>query len=199
MQQVLKILNSIKSKAPNNRKLCVMITLGISNALIRLAFKDMGVPLYLRRIISDYPSQESVLVGRDTRYANVMWSAERRYLGTSPVEYILQSCAFKEVPTGTTIIVFADETTVICNSKSQLERVSNTNWVLAKLSSEIRKNCLKRAADKAKALILYGVFDHNCEMKEHVVACGIKSAKSVMVLSRIMPNLGGPKSSNWKS
>lgn len=233
MHEVLKIVNSIKSKAPNNREFCVMATLDIRNAFnsapweeIMLALKDMGVSTYLRQIISDYLSERSVLIGRSMNMQMECEVPQGSILGPILWNIFYNSVLTIEVPTGTTIIGFADDTAVICKAKTQLELVSNTNWVLTKLSEEIRKKGLKLAAEKTEALILYGgrkfknatlqlenetietkprlkylgvVFDHNCEMKEHVKACCIKAEKSAVALSRIMPNLGGPKSSNRKT
>lgn len=233
MQEVMKVVDNIMMKAPNNRELCVMATIDIRNAFnsapwdeILLELKEMGVSGYLRRIISNYLSQRCILIGNGLQMSMECGVPQGSILGPLLWNIFYNQVLKVQVPSGTVILGFADDTAVISKAKTEAEVISNINWVLLTLSQAISKKRLKIAPEKTEAIILYGgrkfkqatlqveniqiqttsrlrylgvTFDHNCQMKEQVVECTRKAEKTVVALSRVMPNLGGPKSSNRRT
>lgn len=200
MQVVISIVNNIKKKAANNRELCLMATLDIRNAFnsapwekILSALKNMKVPEYLQRIISDYLWDRTIMIGRQTEMKMETGVPQGSILG--PLLWNIFYNTALTIPTTekSTIIGFADDTAVIGRAKSEIELVNNMNLVLLRLALRIKDLGLKLAFEKTEAVILYGgrkfkkatlqignqqfetksslkylgvVFDFNCEMKQ---------------------------------
>ncbi|KAH0999971.1 hypothetical protein HUJ04_008206 [Dendroctonus ponderosae] len=128
MPKVLKIVNSIKPRAPNNRKLCVMVTLDIHTAFESAHWKGIKtMKEEQRHERTDYLSERSVLVRRGMSMQMECGMLQGAILGPILLNIFYNSALTMDVPTGTSIIGFADDTTAIYKAKTELKLVSITN------------------------------------------------------------------------
>lgn len=226
MMNILNVIDSIKSKAPNNREFCIMATLDIRNAFnsapwegILAELRKMRVSNYLCRVLANYLLNRTILVGNGLRLEMECGVPQGSILGPLLWNIFYDSVLRTPMPAGIILLGFADDTAIVCKSKSKTELINNTNWALQAVSKAIEEKGLELATEKTEAVILYGgrrlktvklqvgnceietkaqltylgvAFEYNCDMKQHVVACTTKAEKAVLALSRLMPNIGGP-------
>jgi len=129
------------------------------------------------------------------------------------------------LPHGVSVIGFADDTLVIAQGKTCAAVEVQMNTALNSISSKISSLNLTLAVEKTEAvmfrrkykddtplIVLNGtpvtmkrsikhlgiIVDDNLNYNQHVEATATKAQKTLTALSRLMPNIGGPKESRRK-
>jgi len=129
------------------------------------------------------------------------------------------------LPPGVSVIGFADDTLVIAQGKTCAAVEDQMNTALSSISSKISSLNLTLAVEKTEAvmfrrkykddtpfIVLNGApvamkrsikhlgitVDDNLNYNQHIEATATKAQKTLTALSRLMPNIGGPKESRRK-
>jgi len=228
---VLKLQQEILS-AINfpSEKFCLAISLDIRNAFnsigwpeVMAAIDALEVPVYLRRVFGDY------FQGRTAETQAGKNSAEVRVTCGVPqgsvVGPLLWNIAYDRVlrlqlPTGTKILGFADDTMILVSGVTISELEQKANETLDAVSEEIRKIGLSLAVNKTEAVLFTNKYkfatpaimldghplelkqqikylgmlvDRRLMFKEHIAEAAAKAGRTANQLARLMPNVGGPK------
>lgn len=180
---------------------------------------QFGVSKYLTRIIGSYLEDRRILVrGREIKVTSGV--PQGSVLG--PLLWIIyyNSVLKTPMPEGVTLIGYADDTAIVVTAKTETILTTNANIALGRLEQAIGRKQLKLETTKTEAVLLAGAlglgsitleingitietgnnlkylgvcFGRNGSMKEHVVETAKKAEKTVAALSRLMPNVGGPR------
>jgi len=213
-----------------SEKFCVAVSLDIRNAFNSIGWTEvmsalyiLEVPNYLRRIFDSYFQGRTAetQVGNNSVEVRVTCGVPQG----SVVGPLLWNIAYDSVmrlqlPVGTELLGFADDTMVIVSGATITELEQKTNEVLCRVSGEIRRLGQPLAVNKTEAvlftykynhgnpaLLLDGqalvlkqqmkylgmVVDRKLSFKEHTSEAAAKAERTAKLLSRLMPNIGGPK------
>lgn len=226
-------LRNTARTAMNRKDMCVAVALDIRNAFnsvgwdhIMQALTYWKVQPYLRNLLQSYFHEHAVV-------ATCPGAIEGRLLIAvscgvpqgSVVGPLLWNMTYDQVlrvslPTGVSLIGFADDTLVIANGKTSHMVEDRVNAALLSVSEKISALDLTLATEKTEAVMfrrkykddipritLNGtvidtkrsikhlgiIVDDNLSYNEHVEIAARKAQKVLTSLCRIMPNIGGPK------
>lgn len=185
------------------------------------ALKKFGVSEYLIRIIGSYLEDRWITVeGKQIRVTCGV--PQGSVLGPLLWNILYDEVLRIKLPEGATIIGFADDTAIIVEAKTKELLETHTNTALCRIENILEKKQLQLAPEKTEAIVLYGGrklkeitlevgrtaiqskeclrylglhIARNSNMKQHVTQTAKKSEEKLMTLSRLMPNLKGPKAS----
>lgn len=126
------------------------------------------------------------------------------------------------MPESELLVGYADDTALLVRASTEMELIWETETALCRLTVLIENKGLTLAQEKIEAVLLHtrrnlrnisfqmggihikskssvkylGVtFERGCRMVEHVKMVAVKAQKSATALCRLMPNIGGPRSS----
>ena len=204
IQAVVDIATDARRKTGKRKAFCAMISIDIRNAFNtarwNICFEAMvrkKVPDYLLGMIDDYMSDSWVI------YKGHKWSVKNEM-----------------TPAGTSIIGFADDALVVCATDEVkiLElRINDSLWWAKRL---LDSRCLKMAPENTEALLVTDrrffkypriiLGEHEMEWKksikylgmqldrrlsfsEHLQIATVKVMQYGAALTRLMPNIGGPR------
>ena len=129
------------------KRICAIIGLDVENAFntarwdkIMLALEDLSVPLYLRRVISSYLTDRTLLYDTDdgTYSYKITGGVPQGSLLRCPIWNILYDGLFRQpLPHGVSIVAYADDTTLII-----VEKIIEVAQFLGDMAIEVVGNCL---------------------------------------------------------
>lgn len=162
LNQVRRIVERNKLKAPNNRDFLMLITLDIRNAFNTVPWgeimKDLcsaNVPNYLLEIINDYLSDRKLKFGNSSVDLSC-GVPQGSKLGPS-LWIISYDCVLRtEMPEGVVLIGYADDTAIVVSARSKEQLINNANTAILKLVAAINRKGLQIAPEKTELVILYG-------------------------------------------
>lgn len=225
-------LRDTAQRAVNNYDACVAVSLDIKNAFnaigwrhIMSALETWGVPVPLRRMFRSYFSERGAELQCPHLDGSVSVQVTCGVPQGSVVGPFLWNITYDKVlntqmPEGSTVIGFADDTLVIASGGSIAEVESRLAESLDRIAEEIRGLGLSLAVEKTEAVSfrrnykdpaprvsLMGtqvpvsetmnylgiLVDKNLMFKQHIRAAAEKGQRVLTALSRLMPNMGGPK------
>jgi hypothetical protein len=216
-------------------KFCVAISLDIKNAFnsigwneVMMALNHAEVPMYIKKVLQDYFSGRSAETTAGDQKVEIQVSCgvpQGSVIGPFLWNLAYDRVLRLQLPSGSSLIGFADDTLVISSGKTipDLERI--TNETLALVSDEIKDIGLTLAVSKTEAVVFTNkykydvprivldgqviqlksemkylgiVVERSLLFKVHIEEAARKAEKMANALGRLMPNLGGPKESRRK-
>lgn len=216
-------------------KFCVAISLDIKNAFnsigwneVMMALNHAGVPTYIKKVLQDYFSGRSAETTAGDQKVEIQVSCgvpQGSVIGPFLWNLAYDRVLRLQLPSGSSLIGFADDTLVISSGKTipDLERI--TNETLDLVSDEIKDIGLTLSVNKTEAVVFTNrykydvprivldgqviqpknemkylgiVVDRSLLFKVHIEEAARKAEKMANALGRLMPNLGGPKESRRK-
>ena len=186
------------------------------------ALVDMNVPEYLLRMVEDYLHERSIEyrdafvleedvtcgVPQGSRLGPVLWNV------------MYDKLLRIETPIDSQLIGYADDTLIICHSDNVDILEMKVNETLFRVNRWLEKRLLHMAVEKTEAVLITDrrafrfpnirvgnaniswkrqitylgvVIDHKLNFGPHVNITADKAAKTASNISRLMPNIGGPR------
>lgn len=229
-----KVLN-IARQAAVKRDLCVAITLDVKNAFNSASWQQIldkmrrnGINESLIRIISSYLSDRKLLLETEegAKLMNINSGVPQgSVIGPTLWNFIYDDILLTEMPTGVTLVGFADDVVMTATSKSELLLTNLANRGLLRVANSMDNLSLKLAPEKTEAVLLtrrrklrpitfelrgntitlskavkyLGVWlDTKLNFAEHVNQTVAKVERTTTALAKLMPNIGGPRASKRK-
>jgi len=213
-----------------SEKFCVAVSLDIRNAFnsigwteVMSALNILEVPNYLRQIFNSYFQGRTAETQAGNNNVEVQVTCgvpQGSVVGPLLWNVAYDSVLRLQLPAGTELLGFADDTMVIVSGATIMELEQKTNETLNRVSGEIIRLGLSLAVNKTEAvlftnkykhgnpaLLLDGqalelkqqmkylgmVVDRKLLFKEHTSEAAARAERTANVLARLMPNIGGPK------
>ena len=188
-----------------------------------LALEDLSVPLYLRRVISSYLTDRTLLYDTDggTHSYKVTGDVPQSSVLRSPIWNLLYDGLLRQpLPHGVSIVAYADDIALIIVEKT-IEKVQYLGDTAIEVVGDwLSDHGLSLAVEKTEAVLIartkkrvYATFtvndgriktrdtmkylgvtiDARMSFKDHLRNAGLKASIVARALASIMPNIGGPK------
>lgn len=228
-------VRSLKSKvlaAINypSEQFCVAVSLDIKNAFNSIGWNEImdalnrfGVPSYLLRVFQDYFSGRTAETSAANQNVEIQVSCgvpQGSVAGPWLWNLVYDRVLRLQLPAGSELIGFADDTLVIVSGKSVSDLESKANETLDRVSREIGSLGLELAANKTEAVMFTNkykftepklringqaletkgnmmylgmVVERGLLFKAHISSAAAKAERISSDLGRLMPNMGGPK------
>lgn len=184
-----------------------------------------GIDNNVLRLIDSYLSDRRIILdaGQESRIIEVYRGVPQgSILGPKLWNVFYDELLRLEFPQGVAITGFADDIALSIVAKTEAEIIANGNAALAKVEEWMRSRHLELAPGKSEAVILthkrkiqpiefnlmgkiiapvraikyLGVWlDTKMTFSEHINRAAEKAGKTMAMLTRVMPNIGGPRSS----
>lgn len=197
--------------------------------LIYEVLKNRKVDSSVLRLLKDYFSGRKILMEAEgkTRARGVNRGVPQgSILGPTLWNTLYDGLLRLEQPEGVRIIGFADDIAVIATAMTEEELMLLANIAISRISYWIRNNKLRLAPDKTEAVLLttrrkiqhiqfevegtsihpsnaikyLGVWiDTKLTFKAHIMKSLEKAEKTMTALSKLMPNVAGPRASKRKA
>ena len=143
-------------------------------------------------------------------------------LGPFTLEHLLRRGVRSGGVRGATLIGYADDLALVTVARSGTELIHKINTALIEITEWLKRKDLTIAPEKTEVVLLSGrrklkeievdigeqriksrssvkylgvVFDKDLKMREHVRRVAARANEVATKLSRLMPNIGGPRSS----
>lgn len=183
--------------------------------------KKRNVSGYMLRIIQNYLSDRNIRVGRAAKMKMTCGVPQGSVLGPFLWNVYYDDILRIEDDPDITMVGYADDLAVSITGNDENDIKVKIVKIVTKIKDWMETHNLKLAADKTEAVLLVtkrkikeitfkidesnittknsikylGIYlDKNLRFKEHIKQIGKKAEQIAMSLSRIMPNMEGPKS-----
>lgn len=180
------------------------------------------ISTYLINLIKSYLSDRTIQVNKEETLEMSCGVPQGSILGPTLWNLYYDGIFNLTMPEGVTIIGYADDIAVTIIDKSPEKLLTKTNYSIDKISKWIKKKGLSLAPEKTEALILEGrinfrditinIEGHKVQSQDQIKYLGVmlgrngkwnkhveytcrKAESKVKLLAKLMPNVGGPKSS----
>ena len=230
IERVVKIASGAIKGSRCTKRMCAIIALDVRNAFnsarwynIMIALENLRVPLYLRRIVSSYLTDRTLLYNTDngTHSYNITGGVPQGSVVGSLIWNSLYDGLLRQpLPDGVSMVAYADDVALLVVAKTIDEVQHKGDAAIEVVAGWLRHNGLSLAAEKTEALLIartkkrkYATFtvqnrkiktadtlkylgvtlDARLSFKEHLSRAGLKASKVARALAGIMPNIGGPK------
>lgn len=190
---------------------------------IKKSVARINAPTYLRKILASYLSQRKLKYNSDegTKYYDVTAGVPQgSVLGPLLWNIMYDGILRLELPEKTTIVGFADDIAIVVTAKHIHEIEAAINAAVAKIKNWLVANELQLADHKTEAVLISSrkkvefvsfqvgeqtivskqaikylgvMIDNRLKFAEHIHYTSEKASRVQAALSRIMPNIGGPK------
>lgn len=190
----------------------------IQRALVR-----MQAPHYLTRIVEHYLSNRRLRYHTDAGPKHFKVTAgvpQGSVLGPLLWNIMYDGVFRLSLPEGVRLVGFADDVAIVSVAKHTQEIEAATNGAIARIRRWLETAGLELADHKTEAVLITGrkqvetmtiqvgcerimsrrslkylgvMLDDRLSFKQHIEYCSEKAARMQMALSRMLPNIGGPK------
>lgn len=150
--------------APNNRKLCAVITLDVRNAfnsaswqIILDRLKKRGIEKRLMRLIASYLSDRKLILEADNQVKTVEINSgvpQGSVLGPTLWNILYDDLLETKMAEGTKLIGFADDLAMVVVAKTEEALMNTANTSLIRVLNWMKKNKLQLAPHKTEAILL---------------------------------------------
>ena len=175
---------------------------------------------YIIKLICSYLESRCLLVGKNHKMDMTCGVPQGSVLGPTLWNLYYDDVLRLDVPDGTTIIGYADDLALVVSGENKDEIADNISWTIGRIENFMLKRGLQLAPHKTEMVVLQerrtikeisviagnveitsqrslkylGIrIGHNMNMTEHMKSVAAKADKTVAALSRMLPNVGGPK------
>nr|CAH7715473.1 unnamed protein product [Callosobruchus chinensis] len=185
----------------------------------------IGVDRYVIRLVASYLQDRRLRLEKNTNSPHVSMDSgvpQGSILGPTLWNIVYNGVLDLELTRDVTTIAYADDLAIVVVAKAEDELMSIMNWAIEEVDYWLnsRQLCLEPTKTEAvlltprrnispvtflvqgvsitpqKSLKYLGVWlDTKLNFAEHIRKTAVKTDKTVAVLTRLMPNVGGPRSS----
>lgn len=226
MDEVKKIVEEVNAINYKNRKFCMLVTLDIRNAFncaswsaIRNKLREEEADGYLRTMIKSYLNERTLETDKEN-YELSCGVPQGSVLGPLLWNLLYDDVLRENMPSGVTLLGFADDTAVVVVAKDKEELKRKTEHALERARRKIEDLGLTIAAEKTEAVLLCGrrkITEMNIKIgertittsrairylgvwfgkdgshAEHIAKTTRKASVKMRQLERILPNVDGPR------
>lgn len=189
------------------------------NGIIKILKKRQISP-YIIKLICSYLENRKILVGEKQSMDMTCGVPQGSVLGPTLWNLYYDDVLREEMPDGTTMVAYADDLALIVCGKDREEIEDNIAWTMGRINIWMSKSGLQLAPHKTEAVVLAGrrtiktvtvrtgtvaiesqrslkylgiLIGHNMSMGQHIVGAARRADRTAVALTRLMPNIGGPK------